>query len=151
MVSSTSARLYDTDFYGWIQNQAAMLRGRDFAAIDLDNLIEEVESMGRSEKRELENRVELLLMHLLKWAYQPNFRSRSWQLTIKEQRRQVARHLRDNPSLKSLMPEIHEEAYQGAIFSAAKETGMDEAMFPAQCPWTFEQAMDAGFWPERVR
>jgi len=98
---TASTRLYDTDFYGWTQQQADALRTGNLAGVDLDNLIEEIESMGRSEKRELESRIEVLLMHLLKWRYQWGLRSRSWQLTIEDQRDRIAKHLRENPSLKS--------------------------------------------------
>jgi len=147
-MSTATDQLYETDFYGWIQRQANTLRARDFAALDLDNLIEEIESMGKSEKRELENRLEILLMHLLKWRHQPTFRGKSWQLTIKEQRRRITSHLRENPSLKSFIPETYEETYGYAVLDAAKETGMDESVFPTQCPWTFEQVMRPDFWPE---
>jgi len=147
-MSTANLQMYETDFYGWTQNQATTLRAKNFAALDLDNLIEEIESMGRSEKRELESRLELLLMHLLKWQYQSNFRSKSWQLTIKEQRKRVAKHLKDNPSLKGFLAEMYREVYDYAVLEAAKETGMDETVFPQQCPWTFEQAMDADFWPQ---
>jgi len=147
-MNTAATQLYDTDFYAWTQQQADTLRGGNLAGLDVENLIEEIESMGRSEKRELESRLTLLLVHLLKWVHQANFRSKSWQLTIKEQRRQVAKHLRENPSLKSTLPETYAETYAFAVLGAGKETGMDEAAFPAQCPWTFDQAMDDDFWPQ---
>jgi len=147
-MNTAAAQLYETDFYGWIQRQADALHLRDFAALDLDNLIEEIESMGRSEKRELESRIELLLMHLLKWVYQPMHRSNSWQATIKEQRRRVADHLGENPSLKSALSETYKKTYRYAVLGAIKETGIGEAAFPSECPWTFAQAMDDDFWPE---
>jgi len=146
--TTAAARLYDTDFYKWTQSQADTLRTGNFAGLDVNNLIEEIESMGRGEKRELTSRLELLLMHLLKWQYQPNFRSKSWQLTIKEQRRRVDEHLSENPSLKGLLAEVYEKTYRFALLEAAKETGMEESMFPEQCPWTFTQAMDEDFWPD---
>jgi len=147
-MSLATATLYEADFYGWTQRQADRLRARDMANLDVENLIEEIESMGRSEKRELTSRLELLLMHLLKWQYQPNFRSKSWQLTVKEQRRRVAEHLGENPSLKGMLTEAYEKAYGFAVLEAEHETGLDESVFPTRCPWTFEQAMDEGFWPE---
>jgi len=147
-MSLATATLYEADFYGWTQRQADRLRARDMANLDVENLIEEIESMGRSEKRELTSRLELLLMHLLKWQYQPNFRSKSWQLTVKEQRRRVAEHLGENPSLKGMLTEVYEKAYGFAVLEAEHETGLDESIFPTRCPWTFEQAMDEGFWPE---
>jgi len=147
-MTTATARLYETDFYGWIQQQAAMLRARNLDDLDFDNLIEEVESMGRRERRELEDRLEVLLAHLLKWQYQPSFRSKSGQCAIAAQRLKINNRLQESPSLKSLMPESCEEAYGYAVFAAIRETGLAQSTFPAQCPWTFEQAMDADFWPE---
>jgi len=147
-MSTTSAQLYNVDFYGWTQQQANVLKAGDFANLDIDNLIDEIESMGKSEKRELESRLEVLLAHLLKWQFQPDFRGKSWQVTIKEQRERIVKHLRENPSLKGAFPEIFVEMYRYAILKAVKETGLDESTFPVQCLWTFNQAMDASFWPE---
>jgi len=143
----STSPLYNTDFYGWTQHQAAALRSGNFTALDLDNLIDEVESMGKSEKRELESRLEILLMHLLKWQYQPDFRSTSWQASIIEQRYRVADHLQENPSLKAGLADTCQKAYRYAVLGAVKETGIGKIMFPLDCPWTFEQAMDADFWP----
>jgi len=147
-MSTTSARLYETDFYGWIQNQAGILKAGNFASLDLDNLIEEIEDMGKSRQRALESRLEMLLMHLLKWQFQPKRRGTSWELTIEEQRDRIAKLLRENPSLKSRVQEILGEAYRFAIRLAVQETGLSRSTFPAQCPWTFEQATDPDFWPE---
>jgi len=147
-MNTATAHLYETDFYGWIQNQAGMLKAGSFAGLDLKNLIEEVESMGRSEKRELESRLEVLLSHLLKWQFQPDFRGASWQATIKEQRERIAKHLKENPSLKSFIPGAFNEMYRYGTLKAVKETGIPESTFPALCPWTFEQATDPDFWPE---
>jgi uncharacterized protein DUF29 len=139
---------YETDFYAWANEQAALLRAGKLSEADIAHIAEEIESMGKTEKRELVNRLEVLLMHLLKWKYQPNLRGRSWRLTIKAQRNQTADHIRDNPSLKAKLPEIMANAYRDARLMAAKETPIDEDEFPDACPWTFEQAMDADFWPE---
>jgi len=148
MAITATTPLYEADFYGWIQTQAAMLRAKNFVALDLENLVEEIESMGKSEKRELESRLEVLLMHLLKWRYQPERRSTSWELTIEEQRRRLALHLAENPSLKSKIADVFPVAYELAVFSATKETKLHRSVFPTQCPWTFEQATDPGFWPD---
>jgi hypothetical protein len=139
---------YETDFYAWANEQAALLRAGKLNDADIAHIAEEIESMGRTEKRELVNRLEVLLMHLLKWKFQPVLRGRSWQLTIKEQRNRTADHLSDNPSLKGKLNEAMTSAYRDARLMAAKETAIDEDGFPAVCPWTFEQAMDANFWPE---
>jgi len=147
-MSTATLALYDADFYAWTQQQANVLKTGDFSSLDLDNLIDEIESMGKSEKRELESRLEVLLAHLLKWKFQPDFRGRSWQATIKEQRERIADHLKENPSLKSFLPEIYGKTYRYSILKAVKETGMSESTFPSQCPWWFDHAMDADFWPE---
>jgi len=147
-MSTATARLYETDFYGWIQHQADSMRTGNFASLDLDNLIEEIESMGKSLQRALESRLEVLLIHLIKWQFQPRLRGPSWQFTIKEQRRRIAKLLKKNPSLSSTLDEVLAEAYESAVPCASAETGLDESVFPQQCPWTFDQAMDADFWPE---
>jgi len=146
-MTTATATLYETDFYGWIQSQVAALRAGQLGALDRDNLIEEIDDMGKREKQELRSRLTVLLMHLLKWQYQPGFRGSSWQATVKEQRFSLADHLLENPSLKSLLPETVEKAYRYAVLAAVKETGISESTFPAQCPWTIDQAMDDGFWP----
>jgi hypothetical protein len=144
-----SGNLYETDFYAWAMEQAALLRAGKLSAADIENIAEEIESMGKTEKRELISRLKVLLMHLLKWQFQPAGRCVSWQLTIKEQRREVADHLSDNPSLKSRLPEAIESAYSVAIIAAARETSIAEEVFPSECPWSFDQIMDGAFWPDQ--
>ena len=104
--------------------------------------------MGRSEKRELISRLKIVLLHLLKWQFQPSFRGGSWQLSIREQRAMVIDHLADNPSLKATLAASIATAYRYAKFDAQRQTGMPERAFPANCPYTFEQLMDANFWPD---
>lgn len=140
--------IYDTDFYTWTQNQAALLRQGRFNETDIEHLIEELESMSASERRELEHRLAVLLMHLLKWKYQPNYRGTSWYLTIKNQRFQSKRHLQKNPGLKHNIDDSFEAAYYTARLTAAKETKLNEKAFPASCPWSLEQVFDDDFWPE---
>jgi hypothetical protein len=134
---------YETDFYGWIQQQAALLKGRQFDAVDLANIIEEIESMGRSEYRSLESRLTVLLQHLLKWKFQPERRGRSWELSIDEQRIRFDRLLRENPSLKSALNTILEDAYRLAVIKAAKETKLDKKSFPVVCPWNWQELTDS--------
>ena len=143
--------LYDRDFYAWANEQAALLRSGQLSAADIEHIAEEIESMGRSEKRELVSRLAILLAHLLKWQYQPAYRGPSWEVTIRNQRRALTRHLADNPSLKSKIPEAVEDSYCDARADAYAETGVPEAAFPAECPWPFDQIMDAGFWPDSER
>jgi len=140
--------LYETDFYGWTQQQAALLKDGRLADLDVMNLMEEIENMGGSERRELESRLEVLFMHLLKWKYQPSHRGKSWTLTIKEQRRKIARRLEKNPSLKRELADMANEAYGDAILSAARETGLDETHFPEKTPWTLEEILESDYLPE---
>lgn len=139
--------LYETDFYAWAQRQAILLREEEFEQVDWDNIIEEIESLARTEKHEVESRLEVLLMHLLKWRYQPGKRGRSWRATIDEQRRRLHKLLRESPSLRARLTDFVGETYPDAIRAAVIETGLDKHAFPAACPWTAEQIMDEEFWP----
>ena len=144
----SNSPLYDRDFYAWSQEQAGLLRAGKLAQADIEHIAEEIESMGKSEKRELVNRLAVLLTHLLKWQTQPALRGTSWRLTIEEQRDRLADHLADNPSLKATLDASITSGYRLAILGAARETGFDRTAFPGTCPWSFEQIMDEGFWPE---
>ena len=139
---------YDQDFYGWTQEQAALLKAGRLNDLDIANLIEEVEAMGRSEKRELESRLTVLLVHLLKWKYQSNRRCRSWQLTIKTQRIDFLKVLRDNPGLNPALDQCMIDAYQLATIKASQETGLDEAIFPSACPWELSDVIKQDFYPD---
>lgn len=139
---------YETDFYTWTQEQSALLKAGQFSELDLDNLVEEIESMGRSEKRALESRLTVLLQHLLKWQYQPVRRGRSWQLTIKIQRMEFLKVLRDNPGLKPGLDQVLVDAYVSAVIKAAQETGLDESVFPEHCPWELADIIRQDFFPE---
>jgi hypothetical protein len=139
--------LYDADFYAWANEQAALLRAGRLDAADIAHIAEEIESMGRGEKRELVNRLNVLLLHLLKWQHQPARRGNSWRLSIANARDQLADHLADNPSLKTRLAEATASAHRYARRDASGETGLPEEAFPADCPWSFEQIMDGKFWP----
>jgi len=144
----TASGLYEQDFYAWANQQAALLRNGNLSAADIEHIAEEIESMGRTEKRELINRLAVLLTHLLKWQYQPAYRGPSWEVTIRNQRRALSRHLADNPSLKPKVPEAVSDAYCDGRANAYAETGLPEATFPTECQWTVERIMDDNFWPE---
>lgn len=137
---------YQADFYAWTQQQAELLRNKKIEQIDWCNLAEEIEDMGRSEKRQLESRLEVLIMHLLKWQFQPNLRSRSWQLTIKEQRLRIEKLLLENPSLKSKLADTKEKIYPLAVISAEKETGLSS--FPEICPYDLAEILAPEFLPD---
>lgn len=146
--------LYDTDFYSWALEQAEALRRAGTArintpvAVDWENVAEEIESMGKAAAKELRSRFATLLAHLLKWQHQAGRRSRSWEITIRRERRQIAEHLVDNPGLKPRMAELFERAYLDARDEAAIETGLPPETFPEACPYQLDQAMGDGFWPE---
>ncbi|HEY3847759.1 MAG TPA: DUF29 domain-containing protein [Acetobacteraceae bacterium] len=143
-----SNSLYERDFYAWANEQAALLRAGKLDSADIENIAEEIESMGRSEKRELVNRLAVLLLHLLKWRFQPGLRGNSWRLTIKEQRYRLHRHMNDNPSLKSQLDGAMSDAYGLAQIRTERETGLPRATFPQDCPFTFDQAMTEDFLPD---
>ena len=144
-----SGNLYEHDFYAWANEQAALLRAGQLSAADIEHIAEEIESMGKSEKRELVSRLTVLLQHLLKWQFQPLYRGASWEGTIHIQRRDLADHLTDNPSLRAKLSETISAAYDRAIYAAAGETNLPRSTFPASCPWSFEKIMDDEFWPEQ--
>jgi hypothetical protein len=143
-----SNSLYDRDFYAWANEQAALLRTGRLTDADIGNIAEEIDSIGRGEKRELINRLAALLLHLLKWQFQPAFRGNSWRLTIEERRNRVDDHLGDNPSLKSQLDQAMRTAYRSAANEASIETGFARSAFPAECPYSYEQIMNPDFWPE---
>jgi hypothetical protein len=140
--------LYEQDFYAWAKRNSELLRAGRFSEVDVDNLAEELESMGRSEKRALVARMAVLIAHLLKWRFQPALRSNSLKYTIKEQRRRVGKILEDSPSLKHQMEALFPEAYADAILLAAKDTGLTKEDFPSHCPYTFDLVMEDNYWPE---
>ncbi|MEY2977591.1 MAG: DUF29 domain-containing protein [Prochlorotrichaceae cyanobacterium] len=142
--------LYQQDFYAWTQEQLQLFQSGELDRLDIPALIEELESMGASEKRELVNRLSVLLMHLLKWNYQPSLQSRSWLLTIKEQRLKLEDHLQDNPSLGNTdrFQESLIKAYRLALVKAEQETGLSSSTFPQTCPFTIAQILDHDFLPE---
>ena len=144
----TRRNLHDSDFYAWSLEQAGLLRAGRVGDADLAAIAEEIESMGKTEKRELVSRLTVLLLHLLKWRFQPKGRGKSWRLSIANARDEIADLIADNPSLKAMLDDLTAQAYRYARRKAAIETDLGEEGFPGQCPWSFAQVMDAGFWPE---
>jgi hypothetical protein len=143
-----SNSLYERDFYAWANEQAALLRAGKLDSADIENIAEEIESMGRSEKRELVNRLAVLLLQLLKWRYQPALQGKSWRLSIEEQRLRLEDHLKDNPSLKGQIGSAIDNAYRLARVDAERETGLARGTFPSTCPFTFDQMIAEDFWPD---
>jgi hypothetical protein len=145
--------LYERDFYAWAMREAGLLqrlaRGdRVNDVLDAANLAEEIESLGRSEKRELSNRLRVLLLHLLKWQYQPERRGASWRATIRDQRYGIETVLEESPSLRPNFPDAIATAYNRTLPNASDETGLSRKTFPTTCPYTPEQILDHDFPPE---
>ena len=145
--STENLSLYEQDFYLWIENTVNQLKTGQLLEVDLGNLIEEIESMGRSEKQALESNLIIVLLHLLKYKYQPDKRSNSWLSSINEHRRRLRKALKSSPSLKPYYTEVFEECYQDARQEAALETGLTLEVFPVVCPFTPEATLDSEFLP----
>lgn len=146
----TTATLYRADFYAWTKKQAALLQAEEFENLDLPNLIEEIEAMGTSQRNEVISRLKVLLMHLLKWQFQADHRSRSWRNTINVQRWDLEAVLEDNPSLRRELPDCIAKAYPRARREAIQETGLLRSPWPDSCPWTIEQILDEAWLPEQA-
>lgn len=139
---------YEDDFYAWTYEQAELLRLGRFREADLPNIIEELETLGRTERRALVSSYRLVTMHLLKWVFQASHRSRSWTNTIRRERRNIEVTERESPSLRADAAAILREAYAQAREDAADETELPLSTFPAECPWTLTEVRDLGFMPE---
>jgi Domain of unknown function DUF29 len=142
------AKLYDVDFVRWTEEQAATLRARRLDALDLTNLAEEIESLGKRDRRRLKSRLTVLLTDLLKWHRQPEQRSGSWDSTIRTRRTDVYQLLEDSPSLRREMPQMIAERYEIARRNAAAETGLPLATFPAVCPFAVDEILAEEWLPE---
>jgi Domain of unknown function DUF29 len=140
--------IYDRDYYLWIETTAKQLQERKFLEIDIDNLAEEIESIGRSEKCALKSNLVVVLMHLLKWQYQPSVRSNSWKSSIREHRRRLRDALQDSPSLKPYLIEVFGECYQDSREQAADETDLPLAIFPVISPFSPDQTLSPEYLPE---
>jgi len=147
-MGQTATVSYQQDFYGWVNATARLVRERRFSEVDADYVAEELEGMGRTEKRELINRLTVLLMHLLKWQYQPARRSRSWQNTLAVQRSDLLDLLEDSPSLRAEIPVAIQKAYSRALLLVEEETGLEASSLPPASPYTFDQIADSRFLPE---
>ena len=140
--------LYETDYLKWIETTVKKLQVQDYSNIDWENLIDEIEDMGRSERRSLKSNLIVVLTHLLKWQYQPNFRSGSWKGSIVEHRRRIREALKDSPSLKPYFEEVFAQCYSDAVEQASAETGLSVEILPQVCPYTSAEVLDANFLPD---
>jgi hypothetical protein len=139
---------YEEDFYAWTVEQARLLRSGELTAIDAANIAEEIESMGRGDRRAIESRLTVLLTDLLNWQKQSKMRSASWSGTLAEQRRRIAKLLAESPSLRPYVDEALAEAYSEAREAASNQSGLPEAEFPADCPFTADEVLSRQFLPE---
>jgi uncharacterized protein DUF29 len=136
---------YDRDFYSWSLEQARLIREGQWQALDRENVAEEIESLGREQFNKLESALRVLMLHMLKWDYQPDLRSRSWALSIKAQRIELADVIDDNPGLEPRIDEAIARAYRKARLDAARETGLDEGPFPERCPYAWDDIVSREF------
>ncbi|WP_213462767.1 DUF29 domain-containing protein [Thiocapsa sp.] len=147
--------LYESDYSAWAQRHAELLRAGRYAELDLEHLVEELSDMSKSERRELESRLLILLAHLLKWEYQyqllserwREFKGDSWRATIIEQRIRLTKLLKQSPGLKALLGETIADVYGDAVQLASDETALPPETFPRHCPYTVEQLLDKVFYP----
>lgn len=139
--------LYEADFYAWTQEQAELLQAGVWERLDIPNLVEEIESLGKQQRQELRNRLGVLQGHLLKWEFQAGHRSRSWLATIREQRRRILEVLDENPSLKPYLSEAIRKAYEDGRDLVIRETSFSYKDLPPLCPYTSEQVLDSAFFP----
>jgi Domain of unknown function DUF29 len=143
-VLERSSDLYDADLLAWLEQQASLLRAGQLDRLDVIHLIEELEDMGGSQRREIKNRLEILLMHMLKCDASPRRRSRSWESTIVEQRARIADLLEQSPSLRNGMEEVAQKAFAVAVRRAAIETGLKRSAFPAALPYRLAAILEDG-------
>lgn len=149
-----SKATYDSDFYAWTQAQAEALRTKDWPALDLDHLAEEIDSLGRSDRRAIAHQLERLLLHLLKWTRQPDQRARrgrSWRGSVRQARNAVVDLIEESPSLRDYPAQRLALAYQRARRQAHEQTDLPLATFPETCPWMLDQVLDEEWWPEEGR
>ncbi len=139
------SNLYETDFYAWTLEQSKLLQVGDFKGLDIVNLVEEIESLGKQQRQELRNRLGVLIGHLLKWNYQPEKRSKSWRVTIREQRREILRLLDENPSLKPYLEEAIKYAHESGLDLVVLETPLDYQDLPEDPIYTIEQLLSPDF------
>lgn len=146
-LTTRASDLYERDFVRWTEDQAAALRAGRLDALDLENLAEEIESLGGRDRRELKSRIVVLVMHLLKWRHQPDRRTGSWESTIRTQRREIEQILQQSPSLRREVGSGAADGYPTARRNAAAETGLALDIFPEACPFSEEQVLADEWWP----
>lgn len=147
-LKASQQSLYEADFVRWVETTAEQLRTQNYACVDWQNLIEEIEEMSRRERKSLKSTLIVILLHLLKWQYQPEYRGGSWRGSIREHRRRVNDDLKDSPSLVPYLQEIFAECYTNAREQAADETGLPLESFPVDCPYLPERSLNSDYLPD---
>ncbi|MGK7884657.1 MAG: DUF29 domain-containing protein [Crocosphaera sp.] len=145
-IKTIISNLYETDYLQWIESNLEKLRQKNYQEVDWENLLEEIEDMGKRERRALESNLIVLLLHLLKWQYQPEKRTGSWERSILEHRRRIKKALKESPSLKPYLSTIIDESYSEAIKQAKAETQLPLETFPQQCPYPLISILDEQFF-----
>jgi hypothetical protein len=148
MTLSSSLVGYEQDFNLWLEQTVMLLQAGRFAELDIENLVDELESMSKRDKRELLSRLTVVLHHLLKWQYQPQNRSASWRSSIQTNRREIQYILTDSPSLRGYPLTVLNKAYASARADTTTETGLTISTFPTDCPFSINAVLDEEFWPE---
>lgn len=147
MTTQLKQTLYDADFVAWAEQTVELLRSRQLDRLDFENLIEEVEDLGKSQRQALYSNLRVVLMHLLKWQFQPEKRTNSWRYTLREHRQHIEEILEDSPSLKNYALEIFEPCYGKARLLASDETDLSVSTFPETCPYTIAEILNPDFLP----
>ncbi len=148
MTTTPTTTLYEQDFYLWLEQTVHLLKSGQLEEVDVQYLIEEIEGMSSSQRQALRSNLEVILVHLLKYKYQPDKHSNSWLCSILEHRFRLEDILSDSPSLKNYLTDVMEKCYVKARKKAVQETGILSTTFPAECPFTVEQVLDEDFLPE---
>jgi hypothetical protein len=139
--------LYETDIIQWVEQQISLIKEHRYSEVDWPNLLDEIEDLSKRERDRFLSSIRLIIQHLLKCEYQPELRSRSWQVTIKRERNRLQRYLRDTPSLKRYWADL-DKVYRDARADAANETGLSDGTFPDHCPYSQEQIQTDWFPPD---
>lgn len=147
-LTTSSPFLYDQDFNLWVESTVELLQQKRFDQLDIENVIAELERMGNNDKKSIKSNLRILLMHLLKWQYQPDKRTNSWRTTIKEHRNRLEDDFADSPSLKNYFLEVFEQCYQKARDLASSETGLSLSVFPVECPFNPDLVLKSDFFPD---
>ncbi len=139
---------YEADYDSWLNHQIHLLQSGNLNGLDILHLIDELEGLNKSNKRELRSYLVVLLTHFLKWEYQPQNRCGSWSGSIKNSRKGIMSVLKDQRSLKNYLPEVLAGAYEDAKEWASEETGIKVHLFPAECPYSIDQLKDKEWFPD---